>query len=191
MPYSPRHRSRHGRRRPAIWLTVLALPAVAVVWLNGSPVTRAAIAARPISLVATRPVAARTHVPAAAGDPVLTADERQACPATATACVDLAARITWLQSGSMVTFGPVRIEPGSRDDPTPRGTFQVGWKVGAHYISTSYDVQIPYAVFFAPGGVGFHAGSLTKPSHGCVHLTLANARYYNEHLHVGAEVVVF
>jgi hypothetical protein len=35
------------------------------------------------------------------------------------------------------------------------------------------------------------SGSLTQWSHGCVHLTLAAARYYNVHLSVGAEVVVF
>jgi hypothetical protein len=46
-------------------------------------------------------------------------------------------------------------------------------------------------VQFTSGGVAFHAGSLTLPSHGCVHLTMANAHYYNEHLAIGAEVVVF
>jgi lipoprotein-anchoring transpeptidase ErfK/SrfK len=83
------------------------------------------------------------------------------------------------------------MEPGRASDPTPRGIFHVAWKAGAHYISTSYNVPIPYAVFFAAGGVAFHAGSLTESSHGCIHLTLAAARYYNEHLPVGAEVVVF
>ena len=62
---------------------------------------------------------------------------------------------------------------------------------GPHYISTIYHDPMPWAVFFAPGGVAFHGGSLTVPSHGCVHLTVANAHYYNEHLAVGAEVVVF
>jgi Sigma-70 region 2/L,D-transpeptidase catalytic domain len=60
-----------------------------------------------------------------------------------------------------------------------------------HYISTSYGVPIPYAVFFAAGGVAFHQGSLTTSSHGCIHLTMAAARYYNEQLPVGAEVAVF
>jgi lipoprotein-anchoring transpeptidase ErfK/SrfK len=50
---------------------------------------------------------------------------------------------------------------------------------------------MPWAVFFAPGGIAFHGGSLTTPSHGCVHLTDENAYYYNDHLPVGAEVVVF
>jgi lipoprotein-anchoring transpeptidase ErfK/SrfK len=60
-----------------------------------------------------------------------------------------------------------------------------------HYVSTSYGVPIPYAVFFAPGGIAFHAGSLTTSSHGCVHLSLPSARYYHDHLPIGAEVAVF
>jgi lipoprotein-anchoring transpeptidase ErfK/SrfK len=50
---------------------------------------------------------------------------------------------------------------------------------------------MPYAVFFAPGGIAFHGGSLTTLSHGCVHLDIGSARYYYDHLPVGAEVVVF
>jgi lipoprotein-anchoring transpeptidase ErfK/SrfK len=83
------------------------------------------------------------------------------------------------------------MEPGAPTDPTPRGIFHVAWKAGANYISTSFGVPIPYAVFFAPGGIAFHAGSLTSSSHGCVHLTMHNARYYHDHLPIGAEVAVF
>ena len=67
----------------------------------------------------------------------------------------------------------------------------MSWKAGPGYISTEYNEPMPWAVFFAPGGIAFHGGSLTTPSHGCVHLTVPNAHYYNEHLPVGAEVVVF
>lgn len=124
---------------------------------------------------------------------MLTTRDRLSCPPRATACVDLARHLTWLQHDGTVTFGPVRMEPGrprSRH-ATPRGTFHVSWKAGPTYISTSYGDPMPWAVFFAPGGIAFHGGSLTTPSHGCVHLTVANAHYYNEHLPVGAEVVVF
>ena len=124
---------------------------------------------------------------------MLTARDLRMCPRAATACVDLTRHLTWLQSGGRVSFGPVRMEPGPPGSAhaTPRGTFQVSWKAGPHYISTIYHDPMPWAVFFAPGGVAFHGGSLTVPSHGCVHLTVANAHYYNEHLAVGAEVVVF
>jgi len=122
---------------------------------------------------------------------VLSDRARAECPRTAVACADLDDQVTWLQSGDHITYGPVRMEPGRAGQPTPRGTFHVAWKAGPHYVSTSYHVPIPYAVFFAAGGVAFHAGSLTASSHGCIHLTLAAARHYHEHLAIGAEVVVF
>jgi len=67
----------------------------------------------------------------------------------------------------------------------------VAWKAGPTYMSTIYHELIPWAVFFAPGGIAFHEGSLTSSSHGCVHLTMADAYYYNHHLFTGDEVVVF
>jgi hypothetical protein len=123
----------------------------------------------------------------------LTARDRRRCPRAATACVDIAEKITWLQAGGKVSYGPVRMEPGppGTAHATPTGTFYVAWKAGPTYMSTSYHELIPWAVFFAPGGIAFHAGSLTLSSHGCVHLTMASAYYYNQHLPVGAEVVVF
>ena len=123
----------------------------------------------------------------------LTAEDRANCPAAATACVDLARHITWLQAGGRVSFGPVRMEPGQPGSAhaTPTGTFQVSWKAGPAFVSDIYDEPMPWATFFAPGGIAFHGGSLVHWSHGCVHLTVANAHYYQEHLPIGAEVVVF
>jgi lipoprotein-anchoring transpeptidase ErfK/SrfK len=133
------------------------------------------------------------NVPGASAPLVLTAQDRQDCPAAATACVDLARHFTWLQSGGRVSFGPVRMEPGQPGSahPTPRGTFQVSWKAGPDFVSDIYHEPMPWATFFAPGGIAFHGGSLTQWSHGCVHLTVADAHYYNQHLPIGAEVVVF
>ncbi|HVT68109.1 MAG TPA: L,D-transpeptidase, partial [Trebonia sp.] len=126
---------------------------------------------------------------------VLTAAEEHRCPAAATACVDLARHMTWLQADGRPTFGPVLMEPGAPGAPaanqTPRGAFRVTWKAGPAFVSNIYHEAMPWAVFFAPGGIAFHGGSLTRWSHGCVHLTTPNAKYYNEHLPVGAEVVVF
>jgi lipoprotein-anchoring transpeptidase ErfK/SrfK len=129
----------------------------------------------------------------AAAPLTLTAADRHDCPAAATACVDLARHLTWLQSGGLVAFGPVQMEPGQPGTAhqTPRGTFHVGWKAGPGFVSDIYHEAMPWATFFAAGGIAFHGGSLTQWSHGCVHLTLADARYYNVHLLVGAEVVVF
>ena len=124
-------------------------------------------------------------------DLTLSPQARQSCPPAASACADLRDHLTWLQTRGRITYGPVPMEPGGPADPTPRGVFHVAWKAGPHYISTSFGIPIPYAVFFAPGGIAFHAGSLTTSSHGCVHLTLASARYFHDHLPDGAEVAVF
>ena len=125
----------------------------------------------------------------AASSPVLSAAARRSCPPAAAACADLSARLTWLQSDGTITYGPVRMEPGL--PRTPRGTFYVQWKAGANFMSNEFHEPMPYAVFFAPGGIAFHGGSLTMPSHGCIHLDIGSARYYDDHLPVGAEVVVF
>lgn len=125
--------------------------------------------------------------------PALSPYARRSCPHTASACVDLRDRLTWLQAGGRVTYGPVRMEPGppGTRHATPRGVFHVAWKAGASFVSTEYDEPMPYPVFFAPGGIAFHAGSLSKPSHGCVHLSIGAARAYHDRLPVGAEVAVF
>jgi lipoprotein-anchoring transpeptidase ErfK/SrfK len=182
----------------------LAIPATAVLtaaaWVTVSPLTRATVspvtraaASPPARASVAHPWTRRSSPPRkpVANGIVLSARARAECAPAASACADLDAHVTWLQSGGRITYGPVRMEPGGAGDPTPRGIFHVAWKAGAHYISTSYGVPIPYAVFFAAGGVAFHEGSLTTSSHGCIHLTMAAARYYNEHLAVDAEVAVF
>ena len=172
--------------------SVGVVTAAAVVSANpAGPRTGTSAAAR----ATTAPMAATaTGAPQAALAPlVLTARDLESCPAAATACVDLTEHLTWLQAGGEVSFGPVRMEPGPPGTPhaTPRGTFRVSWKAGPDFVSNIYGDPMPWAVFFAPGGIAFHGGSLTQSSHGCVHLTVPNARYYNAHLPIGAEVVVF
>jgi lipoprotein-anchoring transpeptidase ErfK/SrfK len=195
----------NGPRRGPALLAALTVPAIALavagIWLVATPVMKAATptataarASRPSGAVLSRSTtspAAALRSAARPGRLVLSRNSRRSCPRAASACVDLSDHITWLQSGGQVTYGPVRMEPGGRSDPTPRGVFHVAWKAGAHYISTSFGVPIPYAVFFAPGGIAFHAGSLSSSSHGCVHLRLHDARYYHDHLPIGAEVDVF
>ena len=149
--------------------------------------------ARAAAIGATSPDPRATPDATAPGTPTPSPAVGSSCPAAATACVDLKDHLTWLQSDGHITYGPVSMEPGppGTRQATPRGTFHVQWRAGANYISTEYHVPIPYAVFFAPGGVAFHGGSLDTPSHGCVHLDISSARYYHDHLPTGAEVVVF
>jgi lipoprotein-anchoring transpeptidase ErfK/SrfK len=145
------------------------------------------------STSAPHPTPSATTAPPAALPVTLTALDRRDCPTQAVACVNLGEKITWLQTGGKVSYGPVRMEPGNAGTghATPVGTFSVAWKAGPTYMSTIYHELIPWAVFFAPGGIAFHEGSLTTSSHGCVHLTMADAYYYNHHLFAGDEVVVF
>ena len=181
------------RQRRTAWLAVLAILIVAATTAAGWRGVRrpgtavSGVVSAPLAMSATRMPA--TGTPASSPVPVLSAAARRSCPPAASACADLSARLTWLQSDGTITYGPVRMEPGL--PRTPRGIFYVQWKAGADYISTEFHEPMPYAVFFAPGGIAFHSGSLTVPSHGCIHLDIGSARYYNDHLPVGAEVVVF
>lgn len=192
------------RRQVATWLTALAFlgftAAVIVLW-RGAPALRvrpeptAGQAQERMAAVGwpPSPPAAPQLTDSATRKPLLSPKARRLCPRTADACVDLSEHLTWLQSSGRVSYGPVPMEPGppGTAHATPRGTFHVAWKAGAHYASTEYHEPMPYAVFFTPDGIAFHGGSLTRPSHGCVHLGIGSARYYHDHLPVGAEVIVF
>ena len=217
MPAKPpgwhRTAATHRRRRRALtWVTALAVPGLGLIaatsWLLASAETRTPPAARialartmlpapaawgstATRLPAPSPVPALRSPDRGGSDLMLSTRARRSCPPAALACADLRDHLTWLQSRGHITYGPVRMEPGGPGDPTPRGVFHVAWKAGPHYVSTSFGIPIPYAVFFAPGGIAFHAGSLTTSSHGCVHLSLPSARYYHDHLPEGAEVAVF
>jgi hypothetical protein len=186
-------------------VAVLVTTAGVVAGIVANRPAAAPAAPRPAAVAASRPPAAArvnaepslpggsTSKASAPVPLVLTAADRRDCPAAATACADLARHVTWLQGDGKVTFGPVRMEPGKPGSPhqTPDGTFFVSWKAGPSYVSDTYDEAMPWATFFGSDGIAFHGGSLTSWSHGCVHLTDSNAHYYNEHLPLGAEVVVF
>ena len=112
------------------------------------------------------------------------------CSATARACIDLSANKSWLLDGAgHVTYGPVPITSGRPGYRTPTGTFRVQWKDIDHKSSLYDDAPMPYSVFFN-GGIAFHAGSLSVPSHGCIHLSLAAAKMYFNTLHIGDIVQV-
>jgi L,D-transpeptidase catalytic domain len=196
--------ARAGYRLTVVLAILVVAGITAAGWKTdrprGNPAPR--VAARPLAGQATRPPApvewpspapGATPDAVAGSSPMLTRRVCSSCPAAASACVDLSDHLTWLQSDGRISYGPVRMEPGTpgTQQATPRGTFHVEWKAGANFISADYHEPMPYAVFFAPGGVAVHGGSLTEPSHGCVHLAIGNARYYHDHLPVGAEVVVF
>lgn len=111
------------------------------------------------------------------------------CTASARACVDVAMRMTWLIEGGRVAHGPVAMRPGDAEKPTPKGVFAVQWKA-EQWTSRETYTQMPYSVFFAPGGVAFHQGAMDTPSAGCVKLVESEAARYFDTLQVGDEVQV-
>jgi L,D-transpeptidase-like protein len=112
------------------------------------------------------------------------------CTEDVRACVDLTAKKAWLIDDGAVVRGPIQISPGDARHPTPKGDFSVEWKDTNHK-SVEYDgAPMPFAVFFAEGGIAFHEGSLRSPSHGCVRLGHDDAVEFYNSLEVGDAVEV-
>lgn len=111
------------------------------------------------------------------------------CGAGVDACIDLSANKSWLLADGKVTYGPVPITHGRPGWETPPGTFHVGWKDIDHLSSEFDNAPMPFSVFFN-GGIAFHQGSLSDPSHGCIHLSYAAAEAYYNALAVGDTVQV-
>ena len=112
------------------------------------------------------------------------------CTRAARACVDLFARQAWLIADGEVVDGPVPISHGGPGRETPVGDFRVQWKDADHRSAEFGGAPMPWAVFFAPGGIAFHEGSLETPSAGCVRLVEQDARAFFAHLSVGDAVQV-
>lgn len=113
------------------------------------------------------------------------------CPANAKACVDLTNNTTWLQSNGTVTAGPYKHIAGRQGHRTPTGMFTVQWKNKDHKSQEFNQAPMPYAIFFTNTGVAFHVGSLSNPSHGCIHLSESAAKMYWDALKPGDRVYVF
>ncbi|MHA6794718.1 L,D-transpeptidase [Pseudonocardia bannensis] len=162
--------------------------------LFGAPAAAPAPSARPAE--ASAPAAAPA-APADTGSGVAAAQRTDPsglvrgtpCTATARACVDVVGRWAWLLDGDQIVRGPVRIQTGDNEDPTPRGTFSVQWKA-EQYTSREYLTPMPYSVFFAPGGIAFHEGRQDTYSAGCVKLVMEDAQAWFNYLQVGDEVQV-
>jgi lipoprotein-anchoring transpeptidase ErfK/SrfK len=157
------------------------------------------------------PASASTAVPAAPSQPaapaaagpspatVVTASQRARCAPSAAACVDLSTKTAWLQDGGQVSYGPVPMLPGAQtglappgptSSATPTGAFHVLRKK-ADEVSSEFGDPMPDAVYFAPGGIAFHEGSLTTSSHGCIHLPPEASTMFFDRLRVGDRVEVF
>jgi hypothetical protein len=111
------------------------------------------------------------------------------CEIKTGACVSLSQHLAWLLRDGQVVRGPVPAGFGPPDQATPAGSFHVVWKDRDHH-SSIYGTTMPNSVFFAAGGIAFHAGPLDAPSHGCVHLSDADSAAFFDGLGVGDAVRV-
>ncbi|MGH3781927.1 MAG: L,D-transpeptidase [Pseudonocardiaceae bacterium] len=123
--------------------------------------------------------------PAAAAAPLPQVASTIPCAAIAIACVSLSRGEAWLTDGNgRTTYGPVPIAGGTSAYPTPTGTFHVLSKDANFHSTEFHNAPMPYSVFFYPGDA-FHADNVHQKSHGCIHLTTADAKAFFNALHVG------
>jgi len=112
------------------------------------------------------------------------------CTDDVRACVDLGSKRAWLIDDGTVVRGPVPVGSGGPGHETPKGDFRVEWKDTNHK-SAEYDgAPMPFAVFFAEGGIAFHEGRTDTPSKGCVRLRHEDAIEFYDFLDVGDAVEV-
>jgi L,D-transpeptidase catalytic domain len=112
------------------------------------------------------------------------------CTTVARACVDLPARKAWLLQDGEVVRGPVPVSTGGPGTPTPTGDFRVEWKHADHRSAEFNNAPMPFAVFFATGGIAFHEGNLHTDSAGCVRLERSQAQAFFDFLQVDDPVQV-
>lgn len=155
---------------------------------DAAPEPTASAASEP---AAAEPTAERTASPSipvrAAAQPQLVPGTP--CTTTAKACVDLDARKAWLIQDGQILRTARSMMIGDEIDPTPLGTFKVEWKA-EQWTSREYLTQMPYAVFFAEGGIAFHEGPQDTNSAGCVKLLHDDALAWFNYLQVGDEVQI-
>ena len=125
-----------------------------------------------------------------AATPSAAAEPGAPCGPPAKACVDLSDQRAWLLDGQGgVVRGPVPITSGILEEPTPAGKFRVTRKAREHTSSIT-GTPMPYSVFFDDRGRAFHAGSLQRPSLGCIHLSDDDAAAFFDSLQIGDPVEI-
>ncbi|MCR3747924.1 L,D-transpeptidase [Lentzea californiensis] len=111
------------------------------------------------------------------------------CTISDGACIQLSTNQSWVVRGDKIVYGPTPITHGRRGFETPLGNFPVLRKVKDEW-SRPYNAAMPWSTYFTESGIAFHEGSLTDPSHGCIHLDPPSAKYYFTNLSIGDTVQV-
>lgn len=171
-----------GSRRRA-WLAA-SLSGAALLAAGAFAVPALAAAASPED----NPVARAAHAEAATpGTP---------CSVSARACVDLESQRAWLIRDGKVVRGPMQVSTGGEGYATPVGhSLRVYRKEKDHVSGESRTpdgrpAPMPYSVFFADGGIAFHAGDPARSSAGCVRMETDDARATFAELQTGDKVQV-
>ncbi|MFE1171995.1 L,D-transpeptidase family protein [Streptomyces sp. NPDC058773] len=117
------------------------------------------------------------------------------CPdlAQRTACVDLNRQLMWVQQSGRVLLDPVVIRSGAPTMETRTGSYRIYLRHRRH-ISNLYGTRMPYAQFFDRGEAlhGVYEDLFSGAgSHGCVNLTMTDARRAWEVLSKGDTVYVW
>lgn len=111
------------------------------------------------------------------------------CSIAEGACLRLSTNQAWLVHQGNASYGPVPVTHGRPGHATPVGMFSVLRKVRNDW-SVPYNGPMPFSVYFTWDGIAFHEGSLSVPSHGCVHLSHQAAMVFFDNLFVGERVQV-
>ena len=110
-----------------------------------------------------------------------------------TFCVDLTHQTTWVMKNGKVLGSPTITRTGKKGYRTPAGTFSINKRTKKEW-SDPYHVWLPYWQRFI-GGRGFHQTTTyihdkSRGSHGCVNLSVADAKWVYENFMVGDVVEV-
>lgn len=111
------------------------------------------------------------------------------CTISDGACIQLSTNQSWVVRADKIVYGPTPITHGRKGFETPLGNFPVLRKVKDEW-SRPYNAAMPWSTYFTESGIAFHEGSLTDPSHGCIHLDPPSAKYYFTNLSIGDTVQV-
>jgi hypothetical protein len=130
-----------------------------------------------------------------AGLPEVSFVEGTPCTPDTVACVSISDHKAWLFDNGAISHGPVDVATGGPGQETPLGDHHVQWKNKNHKsqefkLPDGQPSPMPFAVFFADGGVAFHEGTLERRSAGCVRLNIQDAQRFYTYLQLGDKVQI-
>lgn len=135
-----------------------------------------------------------SHPAASVNKPHAAAPVPASCPKrpTLVVCVDQDDQRMWVQRGSKVVFPAVTVRTGRAGLRTPDGLYRIYWRHQNHF-SHKFDEPMPYSLFFFHG-YALHAtydDVRRGGSHGCVNLSLTDARRLFGMMDVGDLVYIW